>query len=305
MPNDPKKNVNAAEDFLTTVLIGHVVAAAMTLLGMKSMDDNPNDLFPSLSQSRMSKEHKQEVMTELAHRIVSDFVNLTILECEDGENTGKQDRDGVLEYAKACMTLCLLKAEFDDSIHEGDGQRLIRCWKFFLLIFKATNHKNYSIEAFNLLAQYYVLLPPRLAGQLLYSRFVNTHGKPGCNIPCDLHMEHINAACKYAIAGLGSNVSPQAISRIGKCIGPLTRACDQYDAMFGLHGVSGKRDMPSLSKDIAAVVKELVQRSSVFYHKEGRRHRSFKSVKGSIITKVNKEQLTKWMNIKLKKTLAL
>ena len=74
---------------------------------------------------------------------------------------------------------------------------------------------------------------------------------------------------------------------------------------FGLHGVSGEHDMPSLSKDIAAVVKELVQRSSVFYHKEGRRHRSFKSVKGSIITKVNKEQLTKWMNIKLKKALAL
>ena len=34
------------------------------------------------------------------------------------------------------MTLCLLKADFDDSIHERDSQRLIRCWKFFLLIFK-------------------------------------------------------------------------------------------------------------------------------------------------------------------------
>ena len=82
----------------------------------------------------------------------------------------------------------------------------------------------------------YVLLPPRLAGQLLYSRFVNTHGKPGCNISCDLHMEHtcINAAYKYAITGLGSNVSLHAISRIGKCISPLTRVCDQYDAVFGL-----------------------------------------------------------------------
>ena len=50
MPNDPKKNVDVktAEYFLTTVLIGHVVAAAMTLLGMKSMDDNLNNLFPSL-----------------------------------------------------------------------------------------------------------------------------------------------------------------------------------------------------------------------------------------------------------------
>ena len=58
-------------------------------------------------------------------------------------------------------------------------------------------------------------------------------------------MEHINAACKYGID------------------------------VFGLQGVSGKRDMPSLSKDIAAVVKELVQRSSVFCHKKERCPRFF------------------------------
>ena len=75
-------------------------------------------------------------------------------------------------------------------------------------------------------------------------------------------MEHINAACKYAIVGLGSNVSPQAISHIGKCNDPLTRVCDRYDAVFGLQGLSGVHDMPSLSKDIAAVVKNLDQRSS-------------------------------------------
>ena len=51
-------------------------------------------------------------------------------------------------------------------------------------------------------------------------------------------MEHINAACKYAIA------------------------------VFWLQGASGKHDMPSLSKDIAAVVKQLVQRSSVFCRKK-------------------------------------
>ena len=84
---------------------------------------------------------KQEVITELAHRIVSDFVNLTILECENDGNAGKQGGDGVLEYAKESMTFCLLKAKFDYSIHERDGQRLIRCWKFFLL---RNRHGHYT-----------------------------------------------------------------------------------------------------------------------------------------------------------------
>ena len=33
---------------------------------------------------------------------------------------------------------------------------------------------------------------------------------------CDLHMEHLNRACKFAIASLGANSTPQAITRIGK-----------------------------------------------------------------------------------------
>ena len=103
MPNDPKKNVKTAEDFLTTVLIGQVVAAAMTLLGMKLMDDNPNNLFPSLSQSRMSKEHKQEVIIELAHRIVSDFVNLSVRMVKMLESKAEM----VFSSTPKSMTLCL------------------------------------------------------------------------------------------------------------------------------------------------------------------------------------------------------
>ena len=305
VPNDRKKDVNAAEDFLQIVLIGHVVAAGMEVLGMTSMEDQPNDIFP-LSRSQLSKVEKQQVMAKIAHSVVTCFVNLTTLESTEGEGkAGKGKKDGIHEYAKECQTFCLLKVEFDDAIHEGDGQRLIRCWKFLFLIFKASNHKNYSIEALNLLAQYYILLPPRLAAQLLCSRFVNVHGKPGCNIACDLHMEHINAACKFAIAGLGSNVhvTPQAISRIGRCIGPLMKICEQYDSVFGLHSISGDHNMPNISKDIAAVVKELTQKSSVFHIKEGRFHRSFKSVSGSLISRLHKKELLKWMNTKLRNAL--
>lgn len=63
----------------------------------------------------------------------------------------------------------------------------------------------------------------------LYPWCVNVEGKSGHNISCILHMEHLNAACKFAIAGLGSNVTPQEITRIGHYIGQLMEACEQLD----------------------------------------------------------------------------
>ena len=107
--------------------------------------------------------------------------------------------DGILEYGKEVLSLGLLYLEFRDAIKEGDGLRVLRCWKYLLLLFKASQRKNYSLEAFNLLCQYYNYFQPTMAQQLLYSRFVNVHGREGCNIPCDLHMEHLNRSVKESM----------------------------------------------------------------------------------------------------------
>ena len=32
--------------------------------------------------------------------------------------------------------------EFKDAIREGDGNRVLRVWKYFLLLFKAADRKN-------------------------------------------------------------------------------------------------------------------------------------------------------------------
>ena len=90
------------------------------------------------------------------------------------------------------MSLGLLLMEFTDGIREGDGNRNIRCWRYFLPIL-------YSVEAFVLLSQYKFLFTPRMAAQLKWSRTINTHGRIGKNISCDLHMEHSNRDVKTSI----------------------------------------------------------------------------------------------------------
>ena len=109
----------------------------------------------------------------------------------------------------------------------------------------ASSHKvNYSIEAFNLLAQYYILLPPKLGQQLIW---LNTHGQPSKNIPCALHLEHLNRALKTAICGLGANVIPRAVERAGKCICEAVTLCHRFYSMCGVRPVGSSHSAASQS----------------------------------------------------------
>ena len=50
-------------------------------------------------------------------------------------------------YVMQVLSLGLIWHNFLDATKEGDGNRIIQCWKFLLLAFKATNRKSYCIEA--------------------------------------------------------------------------------------------------------------------------------------------------------------
>jgi len=64
--------------------------------------------------------------------------------------------------ACACglLTHGLLYLEFGDAI-KGDGHRLLRCWRHFLMLFKEIKRTNYSFEVITMLVQYHFLLSPR------------------------------------------------------------------------------------------------------------------------------------------------
>ncbi len=85
-------------------------------------------------------------MAELARLIV---VNYVLLPHDD--NASRDDAsvcgDEVHLYATELLTLGLLWHGFHDSTREGDGERLLRYWKFMLIIFKSTGHCNYAKEA--------------------------------------------------------------------------------------------------------------------------------------------------------------
>ena len=114
--------------------------------------------------------------------------------------------DGIFNYASAVLNDGLLLLEFKDAIHEGDGPRIVRCWKVLLMYFHYAKHKNYRLEAFHLLADVGAAASERIAHQLTWCRTINTCGGKGQNIPLDLHMEHLNRVVKDHVSNLGQTL---------------------------------------------------------------------------------------------------
>ena len=178
VPKDPKDNVKAAEDFFMKVLTAYVIAAANAIM----RDD-----------TTLSIDELAQQITDKYVRVLSTPLDVDV-------------SDQVTTYSSEVITLGLLWHNYHDAIREGDGHRVLLVWKFLLIVFKAANRTNYSKEAAILLSQFYHLLSERKAEELLYSRFVNTQGRLGCNIPCDLHLEHLNRRLKTVLQNLRSNL---------------------------------------------------------------------------------------------------
>ena len=172
MPAEVKRDFNACEDFIETVTSSQIIAAALTAFGMNSIDneversDLPDDLWMK------SREERQDALEELYTKVYDRFICLSL----SSSTKVPRDGDAVSSYAIELLRIGCLYMDFADAIREGDGERVVRCWWYFLPIFKASNSTNYSCEAVHFLYQHQYALSPRLSNQLIWGRFVNVRG---------------------------------------------------------------------------------------------------------------------------------
>lgn len=240
----PDKNMKAAEDFLLLLLHAHVVAAAKKILEFEGF----------------------ESVAEVAQCIVNTYLLIPSGTCAE--------TDGVHLYAKELMTLSMVWHYFHDSSREADGDRLKLSWKILIPIFYATKRRNYLKEGVNLLLQCCVL-SERKVGQLLWSRCVNTHGRAGCNVPVDLHQEHLNRTLKSSLRSLGANLTFDAIARAGKSLATVHNVCTQFEQeTVPSAAASGVHNVPGFGKDFRRVLAQLLE-DDVMETKESRSHKTF------------------------------
>ena len=249
VPNDPKKDVKATEDFLDLIIKCHVVAAASTVMANKGISD----------------------LMGVSTSIVKSFVKFNYRETQPGSDLCD---DGIMLYACDLLTTGLFWLLFVDAIHEGDGERVMLCWKFLLIIFFSSKRKNYTKEAVILLLQQQTM-SPRQAAQLQWSRFINTQGRQGTNKPADLHLEHLNRRLKIVMRNLKGNIKVPTIVKAGNAIGVIQHICEVFEKELGLPKTSGSHHPPSFTKDFESVV-DMLNECKVFSLQGSRKHSSYK-----------------------------
>ena len=92
----------------------------------------------------------------VAELIVKNYVKISLP--GSTEATMASD-DSVFNYTSDLMGIGMLWLGFHDAIREGDGDRIIRYWKFLMVVFRMTNHYNYANEGLKLLMQPLILSP--------------------------------------------------------------------------------------------------------------------------------------------------
>ena len=274
---DPSRNVKVAEDFLTLILHAHVITAAETL-----------------SEKSSEPLKLEELAQDIVASFVASFVTLRHSTQTPTSATSTVD-DGILVYAKEVMTLSLIWHVFHDSIQEGDGDRVMRYWKVLLLLFKAGNHKNYSLEAMRLLLQQMYLTSPRKSAQLKWSRFINVQGQKGCNMPAELHMEHLNRRFKNNFKALQSNITDKTIDRIGRSVGIVQHISKSFLEEIHMKEDTGRHRPPSFTKDLELVA-NCLQEAQIFKYTPLRRFNTFKHTAG-VLQRFDMTKLTTWLRV--------
>jgi hypothetical protein len=218
-------------------------------------------------------------------------------------------KDDVLNYQLALLEYGMLYLNFCDAVSEGDGLRILRCWKFFLMFLKAdgARSRKYAVEGLHLLSQYYAILSPRDAHRLIWNRFIKAKHGLGGNIPLDLALEHYNRVLKEVIKKMGPNASNQkAVNRFCKCISVTKELIDNFDHDCAVLKQSGKHIQKKCTIDLKKIVNELLAHN-VFTCTEGRVYKYFNGCSPSILQRFSLHDAFKWINehkknIILKKT---
>ena len=114
----------------------------MHTFGMKALKDTPCEKhFPNGCMQRDSLQRRRILLDSL-ECVHTSFVDLDLIFSEEESIYRQPSINTVNLYAKEVLNLGLLFLEFCDSVSEGDGNRIFRCLRYFLPLFKKFRSKK-------------------------------------------------------------------------------------------------------------------------------------------------------------------
>ena len=287
--------MNACVDVLLTILKGHYIAAACSILGISAPDEVPKNL-PTLTTHKSKMKFIAELSRQVVERcsIISDAILWKPL---------TSTKDGVYEYARLFCHYASLALLLRDAWEFGNGERVCTCWKVLLMHFYCDRRTKYAWEALKLQFQL-ATLPPSLSLQLKWGRFVNTHGGEGHNIPCDLHNEHLNKLFKDIVHSMGSNLTEHSMRRAARSVTSLCKIRDAFDTESKVPVPTSAHSCKDDYNDVIKVV-EVLLKNSVLDVQKGRKHSQFSNINMNPFFGLNFESMFQWIEKKKSEILKL
>ena len=192
----------------------------------------------------------------------------------------------------------MLQLNLHDAISEGDGARVLRCWKFTMpyLHKDGASSRKYALECLYLIFQYYALLSPKDAHSLIWNRFHKAKTGLGGNILLDMALGHFNLFIKTILRKLGANMNNKsAINRLVKALTANKSIMDNFDTVCGIVERSGKHTERSTAKDMIKLVDELVAQDALEYT-PGRSYQLFSEFKRTMLEDLSVHSFYTWIN---------
>lgn len=96
----PKKDFNTHHDFLNVVQTSHILAAAMEIFGMDSLEDEPCEGLIPKDIDEMSKVEKKEVLQYIVSLIIDSYIDINhwlsghgVTKIEDDDDCDEMSED--------------------------------------------------------------------------------------------------------------------------------------------------------------------------------------------------------------------
>ena len=180
-----------------------------------------------------------------------------------------EDEDHVWNYHSARLQFGLFFMNMEDAIKHGDGLRLLRCYKFALLLEYQYKHTKYAYLLLHFFVKFYAVLSQDEAFRLLNNRFINYTGGAGNNIPLDLHMEHLNLMLKRMMQNSGGNLTEKTIQRNARSLSVINMIMQGVHTDCNQNKPSGYHAVKDPQSSVEIIVKDLIL-GKVNQHQPGR-----------------------------------
>lgn len=134
MSKIPKGNFNSCKDFLQIVVTAHILSAACEILDLSNLDDQPSADIIGMSSPENLWTHtdceRKAILTRISKKIIEKFITFSF-----NTNSNNAHKDEVHKYASYLLSIGCFYFAYKDAIQEGDGERVLECWHYFVPVF--------------------------------------------------------------------------------------------------------------------------------------------------------------------------